>query len=417
MKRFSELILKLMAIGFLFTSCLDDDNPNEFANEQLQVVMDQYYFWYNQMPSVKPKNYSTPLELLEALRYKPLDKWSYITTKQQLQAYFEEGSYIGFGFGTAFDQNGTLWILYTFKNSPVSAAAVERGWRIASIDGVMPTPENISTLFGPAQADFSRTFEFRGPNNQSVVRTLTKQQVTMNMVLKDSIYTFGTTRVGYFVLKGFIQPSKDEMNAVFTKFQGQGVSELIVDLRYNGGGRMDVANHLAGLIAGRIANNQILTKLINNNKNQHLNSSDTIKLKSNSIALNRVVFITTQSSASASESLINGLKPYMDVKLAGSKTHGKPVGMYSFTSNAFDWAFVPICFELTNALNQGQYFNGIPVDHPAADDFTTKFGETSEASLNTALASLGFTVSPKKETGLQAIYHTKKGLEQEIDAW
>ncbi len=419
MKRFSFLLIKLFAASILFTSCLGkNDNPNEFANEQFYAVMDQYYLWYNYMPGVNPKNYRDPADLLEALRYNQLDRWSYITTKQQLQAYFEEGVYIGFGFGSAFDQSGNLWITYIFNNSPLSNYNIKRGWRIRRIDGTVPTPQNIGNLFGPPVTDYSCNFEFVSPTNEVLLVTFSKKSITMNTVLRDSVYDFGSSKIGYFVLKGFILPTIDELNAVFQKFKTQNVNDVIVDLRYNGGGRMNVANHLGGLIAGNIANNQVFTKLVNNDKNQVLNFNDTIKTKPASLTgINRIVFITTSGSASASESLINGLKPYMNVITVGSKTHGKPVGMYSFTSNSFDWAFVPICFFINNSLNQGYYFDGIPVNFNAADDITTDFGVLSESSLNSALGALG-AVAPKiMETNIRANYHPKFGLEQEIDAW
>src|SRR5690554_1398328 len=96
--------------------------------------------------------------------------------------------------------------------------------------------------------------------------------------------------------------------------------------------------------------------------------------KSNSLDLSRVVFITTGNSASASELLINGLFPYMEVTLVGQDTYGKPVGMYIFTSESFDWAFVPICFKILNANNEGDYYDGIPVDIPANDGVSYPFG-------------------------------------------
>lgn len=407
----------LAAITIILTSCLKDDNPNEAANQQLYEVMDQYYLWFDQMPSVTPKNYSTPVDLLEALKYKQLDRWSYITTRQQLEAYYEEGSYVGFGFGSAFDQSGNLWITYTFANSPLRPLGIGRGWRIELIDGFQPTAQNVGNLFGPATVGLTRYFEFRGPNNELVSHTITKRNVTMNTVLMDSVYTIGANKVGYLVLKGFIVPTKAELNDVFARFGASGVNEIIVDLRYNGGGRMDVANHFAGLIAGNIANNQVLTKLINNSKNQGLNTSDTIKVKPNSLTFNRAVFITTSNSASASESLINGLKPYMAVSIVGSRTHGKPVGMYSFVSPSYEWAFVPICFSITNALNEGNYFDGIPVNIAANDDIARDFGDINESSLNAALGVFGAKPTVAKVSSNTPEYHTKRGLAQEIDAW
>lgn len=180
---------------------------------------------------------------------------------------------------------------------------------------------------------------------------------------------------------------------------------------------MDVANHLGGLLAGNIANNQVFTRLVHNNKNGQYDTFDSLKIQTQSITLRRVVFITTGGSASASESLINGLKPYLGVEIVGTKTHGKPVGMYAMTFKEFEWAFVPICFSVTNKNFQGDYFEGIPVTIAANDDIAYDFGNTNENSLNKALGVFGFSATTKKSTATQPIYHKKHGLAQEIDAW
>ena len=89
------------------------------ANKDLMSIMDDYYLWYDKMPSVKYENYYSPNELLEALRYRELDKWSYITTRQEIEAYYDDAQFIGFGIGMAFDQNGKLWITFIFDDSPL----------------------------------------------------------------------------------------------------------------------------------------------------------------------------------------------------------------------------------------------------------------------------------------------------------
>ncbi|HPV57934.1 MAG TPA: S41 family peptidase, partial [Tenuifilaceae bacterium] len=165
----------------------------------------------------------------------------------------------------------------------------------------------------------------------------------------------------------------------------------------------------------------IYTKSYHNDKLSRENSYITFNTENNSLQLNKVTFITTQGSASASELLINGLKPFLDVTLVGEKTHGKPVGMYTFTFNdpSIDWAFVPICFTMRNANNEGDYYDGIPVNINAADDITLPFGDVNEASLNAALLNIGVTL-PKSSKSL-VVKDFKptvgKGLNAEIGAW
>ncbi|MFC2087897.1 S41 family peptidase, partial [Bacteroidota bacterium] len=112
----------------------------------------------------------------------------------------------------------------------------------------------------------------------------------------------------------------------------------------------------------------------------------------NSILIDKIYIITTSSTASASEVIINSLKPFLDVKLIGSQTHGKPVGMRVFEYMAKDpvdnnrtWVVAPITFKGVNALGEGEYFNGFPIDGNAIDDLSKDWGDTTEASLSQAI--------------------------------
>jgi C-terminal processing protease CtpA/Prc len=418
MLKIKSLILFLLVLSFL-SSCKKDDNPNLDANKDLLETMNDFYLWYDKMTSVNSDNYPSPIELLEVLRYKELDRWSYITTKQELNAYYEEGQFVGFGIGLAFDTNNQLWISFIFNDSPLRTYGVERGWRIAAIDGIVPTPSNVNNLFGPSTAGITIAFTMINLEGETVYLSATKRVVSMNTVLLDTTYSTNAGQVGYLVLKGFIDPTVDELNVAFNKFLSQDVNELIVDLRYNTGGAISSASHLANLIAGNIANNEILGNYVHNDKQSHRDKAIYISIKANSLPISRVVFITTGQSASASELVINGLIPHMDLTLVGSQTYGKPVGMYGFTSKDYDWAFVPICFKILNANNEGDYYNGIPVDIEQIDGINYPFGDLNEPSLNTALAFIGGGV-PKyglPTSPYRIKYPIMKGLQSEIGAW
>jgi C-terminal processing protease CtpA/Prc len=418
MLKIKSLILFLFVLSFL-SSCKKDDNPNLDANKDLLETMNDFYLWYDKMTSVNSDNYPSPFELLEVLRYKEFDRWSYITTKQELNAYYEEGQFVGFGIGLAFDTNNQLWISFIFNDSPLHTFGVERGWRIAAIDGIVPTPSNVNNLFGPSTAGITIAFTMINLESETVYLSATKRVVSMNTVLLDTTYSTNAGQVGYLVLKGFIDPTVDELNVAFNKFLSQDVNELIVDLRYNTGGAISSASHLANLIAGNIANNEILGNYVHNDKQSHRDKAIYISIKANSLPISRVVFITTGQSASASELVINGLIPHMDLTLVGSQTYGKPVGMYGFTSKDYDWAFVPICFKILNANNEGDYYNGIPVDIEQIDGINYPFGDLNEPSLNTALAFIGGGV-PKyglPTSPYRIKYPIIKGLQSEIGAW
>lgn len=418
MKRYLNFVVVVAIISItLIIGCKKDENPNLFANQQLIQTMDSWYLWYDKMPDRDPENYPSPVELLSSLVYSELDRWSYITTKQELEAYYSAGEYIGFGVGLAFDTNNQLWITFIFEDSPLREFGADRGWRITAIDGVTPTPSNTNSLLGPATAGISKNFTLLSPTEQTINATVTKDVLAMNTVLMDSVYTRDIGKVGYLVLKGFITPTIDELNETFDNFITEGVTDLIVDLRYNGGGSIPSATHLADLIAGG-ADGQVLGNYVHNDKQTTENEEILITLQTNSLTMSRVVFITSRNSASASELVINGLFPHIDVTLVGDDTYGKPVGMYAFTSPSFDWAFVPICFRILNANGEGDYYDGIPVDISAVDGINFSFGDTNEPSLNAAMSFLeGTTPKFGVSESEKMNYPKQKGLREEIGAW
>lgn len=410
-------LLRLVALLVLIVlvGCKKDEpDLDMLANEQLVEVMEEYYLWYDKMPAANYKLYPSPVELLDALIYKDLDRWSYISTKQEVDAYYNEAEYVGYGIGMGFDQQNNLWITFVFEDSPLAAFGADRGWRIGKINNTVVTPSNANSLLALPSA----TFSLIDPDNVEVIANVSKRAVVMNTVLMDSVYDTSVGKVGYFVLKGFVGPTIDELDDIFDDFLTEGVSELIVDLRYNGGGSVQTAVHLANLIVGAKANSELLGRYVHNDKQVERDEDIIITQKPNSIDLSRVVFITTGNSASASELLVNGLFPHMDVTLVGQDTYGKPVGMYIFTSESFDWAFVPICFKIVNANNEGDYYDGIPVDILASDGVSFPFGDINEASLAAALASItGEQPKSSSSPAREIAYPRQSGIRSEIGAW
>jgi carboxyl-terminal processing protease len=381
------LILGVFAIIISINSCEKEyifssaDNPIEEFAEFIKY----WYFWNDSLPKVNLTNYSNPEDLLEDIRYSK-DKWSYISTKQEENEYYNEGTYIGHGFAYAADNDGKVRISYVFQSSDLANDAITRGWKINKINGTsVDENSNISDLLGSSDIGVSNTFEFESPAAAILTRTYSKKEITINTVLYRSVITVGAKKVGYIVFESFINPSKTELNNAFTYFKSQGVTELIVDLRYNGGGLMDIANHLAGLIIPDRLNDDLFLKYIHNKDRTSQNGSYKFKVNSNSLKLERVYFITTNGSASASEALINGLKPYLEVYMVGDNSYGKPVGMYSFESRLSDYVYVPITFKIVNSEGIGDYYEGLSADAFADDDVTHDFGDIQESSLAEAL--------------------------------
>jgi hypothetical protein len=200
------------------------------------------------------------------------------------------------------------------------------------------------------------------------------------------VYNTGNKKIGYLVFNSFLGDTTEiysRFQQSFSRFAAAGVEDLIVDLRYNGGGYVSVQNKLAGYIAPTSAQGGLLMKQQFNDKYTRFNST-TLVQKQGALNLSRVFFIVSNSTASASELIINNLKPYMDVKLVGpSNTYGKPVGYFNIPVG--DWYIFPVSFRSTNKLEQGNYFDGIAVDSRTPDGLDKDWGDLQEACLAKAV--------------------------------
>jgi C-terminal processing protease CtpA/Prc len=164
------------------------------------------------------------------------------------------------------------------------------------------------------------------------------------------------------------------------------VDELILDLRYNGGGLISVAQHLGGLIGGERTRNQVFVEFFHNDKQTSRNQTLRFPAPANALGVSRLVVIATRASASASESVVNSLRPFVPVTVVGDRTYGKPVGQYGF--DFCDKTLFPVAFQVRNARGEAEYFDGIPADCAAADDLDHELGESREASIAEALRYL-----------------------------
>ena len=379
--------LWIPVLGILLFSCEKEKvYPDYKTTEEFYSLMETWYFWIDSIPGVDADEYSDPYDLLESMRYQQKDRWSYITTQEAFDQYYQEGTFVGYGFGFAPDKDGNLRITFVFDDSDLSADGVTRGWIIKEINGeVVDLDSDLTNMLGAEEIGISNHFVLESPEGEVVSRTYSKKLVAMNTVLYRDVIAVSTKKVGYLSFKSFIGPSIAELDEAFNYFNSENIDELIIDLRYNGGGQVDVAMYLTGLFIPDELNEQVFLKYIHNNARKAEDYSYYLEQQANSVRLNKVYFITSKASASASEAIINGLKPYMDVYLVGDDTYGKPVGMYSFFSKISNLAYVPVTFKILNANDQGDYYNGLPANSYVDDDITKDFGDLNEACLNEAL--------------------------------
>lgn len=379
-------ILLIFLIPFI-AACKKDDNHIEFVNNRLYDEMRDWYLWYDKMPVPQPDpaNYNTPQEYMDAIIYPGVDRWSYIVTQDENNQYFEEGKAIGHGFSLGLDVDNQIRIVFVYPGTEAAIKGVERGWILSKINGVTVPPNNsVFEMMGKDVVGISNTFTFLDHEGLSKVVTLTKENYTIVPVLHSEVITQGSDKIGYMVFQDFIGTAPSEIDQTMQSFINAGINELIIDLRYNGGGLISVCQHFAGWLVGKNHANEVLVSFEFNDKHDIENTVLRVPSKTNGLDLNRIFFIGTNRTASASEMLINGVEPFIpDVILAGSNTHGKPVGMFGIPID--EYIAYPISFSNYNKNHVGDYYNGLVPDIAASDDFVRDFGDLNESMLKPVL--------------------------------
>jgi carboxyl-terminal processing protease len=347
--------------------------------------MKDIYLWNTSIPSVNYTDYDTPEKFMEALRYKPLDKWSVVLTKTEFNQYFEEGQMIGHGISLSADGSGVIRVIFVYRSAQAFLKGVRRGWIIKRVNGSDATWDNIFTLLGKQETGIKNDIEFLNENNETIAISLIKEEIDLTPVLYRDTVNWGNKTIGYMVFQDFIEAAKVELDETFSFFNTAGIQELIVDLRYNGGGSVEVAEYLAGWLIGKNYSGNSLVKFIHNQNNSEYDTTIHIPPNANGLRLDRIFFIGTRETASASELIINGVKPYLKAILGGSYTHGKPVSMYAIPLKNYEYVILPVSFKYTNAADSGDFYNGLPPDFLAPDDITKDFGDPEEDCLESIL--------------------------------
>jgi carboxyl-terminal processing protease len=360
---------------------------NAYVNSTLQNI----YLWYRELPVVEPAGFSSPEALLEAVRYRTFDEhFSFISGREADQAYYGDSQYMGFGFGSQVTGPDELLVSQVFPDSPASDIGLARGHQIVAING-RPVPDllrsgEINTIFGPAEPGVTTTVRFREPGGGEREGQMVKRVVTIPTVGLVQTYSIGGRRVGYIFFRNFVTPSLQALDDAFARLAADGANELVLDVRYNGGGLISVAQHLGGLIGAEATAGQILTHLAHNDKNTQRDQFYRFPAARSGSRFTRLVVITTRSSASASELIINGLRPYIPVTVVGDATYGKPVGQYGF--EFCEKVLYPVSFATKNSRGEGDYFGGLAPDCRAPDDLAHQIGDPAEGSLAAALGYL-----------------------------
>lgn len=357
----------------------------------LRGYMLDWYFWSGQSPNPEPAGYATLQSYLDALRYAnypgargPLDPWSNFQDSVSYNQFFAEGRSTGYGVAVnGLERTLPLMIRYVEPQSPAGLADLRRGDVVKAVNGVPDSTlitGDFSVLNGTAGEQITIDIERTGLPRRV---TLTAADYALTPVPVSATLPGD---VGYIVLKDFIVQAEAELSTRLNAFKAAGITDLVIDLRYNGGGRISTANHFASQIVGALHGGKVFTTLNYNAAHQSSNNSFTLSTAP-APAFGRVVVLTGPRSCSASELLVNGLVPYAQLVVTiGGTSCGKPYGFNPVAS--CENTFSIVNFRAVNAEGVADYDAGITPTCAVAEDFSGVFGDPSEKLTAAALGYL-----------------------------
>lgn len=372
--------------------------------------MREWYLFPDTLPaSLDPTPYGSVDTFLDALtataRAQRKDRYfTYLTSIKEETAYYTSGSGAGFGWRLGLDSNSRLYVTEAFEGAPALAAGIDRGAEILAIGTSASNLRTVSSLYnaggnaladalGPDTTGTTRSFQIRdaaGTRTVSVAKTdFTLTPVSSRYGVQ--VIADGGQRYGYVNLRTFIDTADPALRSAFAQFRAQGITNIIVDLRYNGGGLVRTAELMSNLLGANRNTSEVMSYTTFRSEKSAENSTTFFAPQPQSVAPARVAFIGTGGTASASEFVINAFIPYLHANagLIGTNTYGKPVGQIALDRAACDDRLRVIAFALQNAARQGAYYDGlantVEASCRAADDLAYPMGDPREASTRSAL--------------------------------
>lgn len=373
--------------------------------------LNEWYLFPETIPAgINPASYTSVDNYIDALtanaRAQRKDRFfTYVTSIAEENAYYASGSSAGYGFRLALDSSNRLYITEAFEGAPALTAGIDRGTEILSIGTSESNLRAVSTILttegsaglnaalGTAAVGTSRVFRI---SNASGVRNVTLSMTEFDLTPVSSRYGAkvlddGGKKVGYINLRTFINSAATPLRNAFADFRAQGITEVIIDLRYNGGGLVSIADLMNNLLGGDKTTSQVANHVAYRSSKSSRNETVYFAPQAQSIAPTRVAFIGRGGSASASELVMNTFIPYLGNRaaLVGTNTYGKPVGQIALDRAACDDRLRVVAFALENSARQGAYFDGLApfmgATCQASDDITRPLGDPAEQSVRRAL--------------------------------
>lgn len=426
MKKISLLFVLLVVI----LSCKKTDTEilgeTRAVNYWVLSIMQNFYLWEQYLPTnLSPAEEPDTKNYFDKLLYKD-DQWSYITDDYDGLINALDGIYKDFGFSYSLtymypesrNSNNVIGVVeYVLEDSPAGNANIKRGDVFNKVNGVQLTTENYRSLLDP---DLYRLGFIESVENSNYKEIPGEVVISAVVLEEDPILTYsvlqaGGKKVAYLMYNAFIYSASDSAKLVnvFQYFKDEQVSELVLDLRYNGGGATNMATMLASMIVGEnyMKNNDLFYSYVYNEafhdyfENTEGSESTNLKVRFIEMPVNlnlsSLYVLSLEGTASASELIINGLDPFLNVVQIGDVTYGKYTASIPIQKReppGETWGMLPIIAKTININGVTDYSEGLTPDFFASDDYSHPLGDQNEELLNVALSYIDGTIFPQNKS-------------------
>ncbi|KQB43018.1 S41 family peptidase [Flavobacterium aquidurense] len=444
MKTILKSVLLLFLLAFSLQSCEDQDDVESPAalqvNDFVWKGLNQFYLWQADVPNLADdrfntqealnsflRGYSKQEDLFQDLLNKPISKYpkgqaidrfswivdDYTVLEQELQGTSKNDGVdfrLSYKPGSSTDLVG--YVRYIIPNSDASKKEIKRGDLFSGVNGTQLTVSNYQSLLA-ADSYTLNMVSYNGTGFESNGKTVSLVKTTLdeNPIFINKVITSGSHKIGYLMYNGFYGNYDTQLNAAFAELKSQGITDFVLDLRYNGGGSIQTATRLASMITGQFTGKIFSKEKWNAKINEYYESEDPESLNNkfvdkidgtaiNSLNLTKIYILTTSGTASASELVINGLVPYISVIQIGETTVGKNVGSVTlYDSPTFGksnrnpnhkYAMQPLVLKIVNAADFGEYTDGLKPTYEQLERISNLgvLGDSSEPLLNVAISQI-----------------------------
>ncbi len=439
--------LLLLACLFLSVSCEKDQNAPENnaykVNKFIKEAMNDIYLWYEEMPDLSPESEIDPKTFYKKLLYTD-DKWSYITDDATALNNSFSGIETTFGYQLVFYKTGSnsneyvAVVEYVNSNTPAALAGIQRGDYFVRINGERINSENyLQLIYGSSITLTKAKLEGKNLVESDETVSIESKSLTINPVLYSRVIEQNGTKIGYLVYTSYVGDLNHMLENALAEFKAANVTEVVLDLRFNGGGDEVASTYLCSSLVPK-AEMEKQSVLVYNKWNDKYdaywrqnNYTSRVERRFESVPSNldlkRLFVLTSSRTASASELTIIGLMPYIDVIKIGDTTYGKYTSMVLLQpedKTIANWALLPIVAKYTNANGFTDFKDGLAPDHEVEDILfpAVAWGDEQEPLLAKALELIGGNVqnAPSKAKingGALPDFEFVDARKSRFDAW